>query len=73
MASKTKNYFAMKYVRGGELFNKSGYDGEKVDIWSCGMILFVLLACYLPFHDTNLMEMYKKISKGVFKYPEYFP
>uniref|UniRef100_M1CJG5 non-specific serine/threonine protein kinase n=1 Tax=Solanum tuberosum TaxID=4113 RepID=M1CJG5_SOLTU len=56
-----------------EVINKRGYDGEKADIWSCGMILFVLLAGYLPFHDTNLMEMYKKISKGIFKCPEYFP
>ncbi|KAH0684388.1 hypothetical protein KY290_023112 [Solanum tuberosum] len=56
-----------------EVINKRGYDGEKADIWSCGVILFVLLAGYLPFHDTNLMEMYKKISKGIFKCPEYFP
>ncbi|XP_049394052.1 CBL-interacting protein kinase 5-like isoform X2 [Solanum stenotomum] len=56
-----------------EVINKRGYDSEKADIWSCGVILFVLLAGYLPFHDTNLMEMYKKISKGIFKCPEYFP
>ncbi|TMX02689.1 hypothetical protein EJD97_020425 [Solanum chilense] len=56
-----------------EVINKRGYDGEKADIWSCGVILFVLLAGYLPFHDTNLMEMYKKITKGIFKCPEYFP
>ncbi|CDO96812.1 unnamed protein product [Coffea canephora] len=56
-----------------EVINKKGYDGEKADIWSCGVILFVLLAGYLPFHDTNLMEMYKKISRGEFKCPQWFP
>ncbi|XP_024982967.1 CBL-interacting serine/threonine-protein kinase 20-like [Cynara cardunculus var. scolymus] len=56
-----------------EVINKKGYDGEKADIWSCGVILFVLLAAYLPFHDNNLMEMYKKISKGDFKCPQWFP
>ncbi|PHT49345.1 hypothetical protein CQW23_09092 [Capsicum baccatum] len=56
-----------------EIINKRGYDGEKADIWSCGVILFVLLAGYLPFHDANLMGMYKKISKGEFKCPEHFP
>lgn len=56
-----------------EVINKRGYDGEKADIWSCGVILFVLLAGYLPFHDTNLMEMYRKISKGEFKCPQWFP
>ncbi|XP_027111948.1 CBL-interacting serine/threonine-protein kinase 20 [Coffea eugenioides] len=56
-----------------EVINKKGYDGEKADIWSCGVILFVLLAGYLPFHDTNLMDMYKKISRGEFKCPQWFP
>lgn len=56
-----------------EVINKRGYDGEKADVWSCGVILFVLLAGYLPFHDSNLMEMYRKISKGEFKCPQWFP
>ncbi|XP_060216651.1 CBL-interacting serine/threonine-protein kinase 11-like isoform X2 [Lycium barbarum] len=47
-----------------EILTKKGYDGEKVDIWSCGIILFVLNAGYLPFNDPNLMVMYKKIYKG---------
>ncbi|KAL4395071.1 hypothetical protein AHAS_Ahas02G0215300 [Arachis hypogaea] len=28
---------------------------------------------YLPFRDSNLMEMYKKIGKGQFKFPSWFP
>ncbi|KAG6603543.1 CBL-interacting protein kinase 18, partial [Cucurbita argyrosperma subsp. sororia] len=55
-----------------EVINRRGYDGCKADIWSCGVILFVLLAGYLPFHDSNLMEMYKKIGKGEFKFPNWF-
>ncbi|CAN4084227.1 unnamed protein product [Withania somnifera] len=55
-----------------EVIHKRGYDGEKADIWSCGVVLFVLLAGYLPFQDQNLMEMYKKISKGEFKCPQWF-
>jgi 5'-AMP-activated protein kinase catalytic alpha subunit len=56
-----------------EVINRRGYDGAKADIWSCGVILFVLLAGYLPFHDSNLMEMYRKIGKAEFKYPNWFP
>ncbi|GFQ05327.1 cbl-interacting protein kinase 2 [Phtheirospermum japonicum] len=56
-----------------EVISRKGYDGAKADIWSCGVILFVLLAGYLPFHDSNLMEMYRKISKGEFKCPNWFP
>eukprot|EP01018_Ginkgo_biloba_P006950 Gb_10015 [translate_table: standard] len=56
-----------------EVIVKKGYDGAKADIWSCGVILFVLMAGYLPFHDANLMAMYKKIYKGEFKCPPWFP
>lgn len=56
-----------------EVIHKKGYDGEKADIWSCGVILFVLLAGYLPFSDANLMVMYRKITKGEFKCPQWFP
>ncbi|KAF8396024.1 hypothetical protein HHK36_017636 [Tetracentron sinense] len=55
-----------------EVINRKGYDGAKADTWSCGVILFVLMAGYLPFHDSNLMEMYRKIGKGVFKCPNWF-
>ncbi|XP_050205447.1 CBL-interacting protein kinase 2-like [Mercurialis annua] len=55
-----------------EVINRKGYDGAKADIWSCGVILYVLLAGFLPFHDTNLMEMYRKIGKAEFKFPNWF-
>lgn len=56
-----------------EVIDQKGYDGAKSDIWSCGVVLFVLLAGFLPFHDSNLMEMYRKITMGKFKYPISFP
>lgn len=56
-----------------EVISRKGYDGAKADIWSCGVILFVLMAGYLPFHDSNLMEMYRKIAKAEFKCPCWFP
>ncbi|XP_059462395.1 CBL-interacting protein kinase 2-like [Corylus avellana] len=55
-----------------EVINRKGYDGCKADIWSCGVVLYVLMAGYLPFHDSNLMEMYRKIGKGEFKFPNWF-
>ncbi|KAA8539505.1 hypothetical protein F0562_026197 [Nyssa sinensis] len=56
-----------------EVISRRGYDGAKADIWSCGVILFVLLAGYLPFHDSNLMEMYRKIIEAEYKCPNWFP
>lgn len=55
-----------------EVIGKKGYDGSKADIWSCGVILYVLLAGYLPFQDDNIVSMYKKIYRGDFKCPPWF-
>ncbi|XP_031281916.1 CBL-interacting serine/threonine-protein kinase 12-like [Pistacia vera] len=55
-----------------EVLGRKGYEAAKVDIWSCGVILFVLMAGYLPFHDQNIMAMYKKIYKGEFRCPRWF-
>ncbi|KAK7844666.1 cbl-interacting serine/threonine-protein kinase 11 [Quercus suber] len=54
-----------------EILAKKGYDGAKVDVWSCGVILFVLNAGYLPFNDPNLMVMYRKIYNGEFRCPKW--
>ncbi|KAK6935648.1 NAF domain [Dillenia turbinata] len=55
-----------------EVINRRGYNGAKADIYSCGGNMHVLLAAYLPFHDSNLMEMYRKIGKAEFKCPNWF-
>jgi serine/threonine protein kinase len=39
-----------------------GYDCMATDVWSCGIILFVLMAGYLPFDDANLIRLYKLVS-----------
>ncbi|KAJ8528150.1 hypothetical protein K7X08_021842 [Anisodus acutangulus] len=55
-----------------EVIGKNGYNGATADIWSCGVILYVLLAGFLPFQDDNIMAMYKKIHKGDFRCPPWF-
>ncbi|GAV83655.1 Pkinase domain-containing protein/NAF domain-containing protein [Cephalotus follicularis] len=55
-----------------EVLRKKGYDGSKADIWSCGVILYVLLAGFLPFQDANLMNMYRKVFKADFEFPPWF-
>ncbi|KAK1581176.1 hypothetical protein Q3G72_003806 [Acer saccharum] len=42
-----------------EVFSKKGYDGAKSDIWSCGIVLYVLLSGYLPFQHENVMKIFK--------------
>lgn len=53
--------------------HKEGYNGSKVDAWSCGIILFALLAGYLPFYDENTKVLYRMIQKDDVKFPRRFP
>lgn len=40
------------------------YEGLKIDIWSCGIILFAMVCGYLPFEDENVSTLYKKVLDG---------
>eukprot|EP00002_Diphylleia_rotans_P033988 TRINITY_DN7278_c0_g1_i10.p1 TRINITY_DN7278_c0_g1~~TRINITY_DN7278_c0_g1_i10.p1 ORF type:complete len:378 (+),score=75.13 TRINITY_DN7278_c0_g1_i10:200-1333(+) len=62
----TPNYVAP------EVLSDDGYDGFTSDIWSCGVILYVFLAGFLPFEDTNTEELFRKIKRAEFKYPPWF-
>ncbi|XP_019084752.1 PREDICTED: pentatricopeptide repeat-containing protein At5g21222 [Camelina sativa] len=62
-ACGTPNYAAPKVL------TDQDYDGAKADLLSCGVILFVLLAGYLPFEDSSLTTLYKKISSAEFSFP----
>ncbi|KAK9916463.1 hypothetical protein WJX75_002871 [Coccomyxa subellipsoidea] len=43
--------------------NRTGYS-EAVDMWSAGVIIFILLAGYAPFDDDNDVALYQKIRRG---------
>lgn len=51
----------MLCIIGKQVLSSKGYDGAAADVWSCGVILYVLMAGYLPFDETNLATLYKKV------------
>lgn len=54
-----------------EVLQNRGYDGSLSDLWSCGVILYVMLVGCLPFDDRNLVVLYQKIFKGDCQIPKW--
>ncbi|XP_052823862.1 calcium/calmodulin-dependent protein kinase type II alpha chain isoform X2 [Octopus bimaculoides] len=51
-----------------EVLRKDPY-GKPVDIWACGVILYILLVGYPPFWDEDQHRLYAQIKAGAYDYP----
>lgn len=63
----TPNYAAPEVVSG------KLYSGKEADVWSCGVVLFTMLAGGLPFDDPYVNILFKKIQSASYQMPSFVP
>ncbi|KAJ3335192.1 protein kinase, AMP-activated, alpha 2 catalytic subunit, partial [Kappamyces sp. JEL0680] len=54
-----------------EVISGKLYAGPEIDVWSCGVILYVMLCGQLPFDDDHIPTLFKKINSGIFRLPSF--
>ncbi|KAG0665774.1 Protein kinase [Maudiozyma exigua] len=54
-----------------EVISGKLYAGPEVDVWSCGVILYVMLCRRLPFDDDSIPVLFKNISNGIYTLPKF--
>ncbi|GKT90949.1 CAMK/CAMKL/AMPK protein kinase [Colletotrichum tofieldiae] len=70
---KTPNEIIMvlEYAGAPEVIGGKLYAGPEVDVWSCGVILYVLLVGRLPFDDEHIPSLFAKIARGTYSIPQW--
>ena len=61
----TPSYMAPEIVRRIE------YEGKPVDCWSLGVVLYALVCGCFPFSAKSYPDLYKKVMRGQFRYPDH--
>eukprot|EP01025_Chloroclados_australasicus_P014307 TRINITY_DN166_c1_g1_i2.p1 TRINITY_DN166_c1_g1~~TRINITY_DN166_c1_g1_i2.p1 ORF type:complete len:489 (-),score=39.73 TRINITY_DN166_c1_g1_i2:362-1828(-) len=62
----TPNYVAPEVLR------RKGYKGAPADVWSLGVVLYVITAAALPFDEPNVQLLFRSILRGQFDLPHHF-
>eukprot|EP01059_Diplonema_ambulator_P032536 TRINITY_DN641_c1_g1_i1.p1 TRINITY_DN641_c1_g1~~TRINITY_DN641_c1_g1_i1.p1 ORF type:complete len:428 (+),score=80.81 TRINITY_DN641_c1_g1_i1:39-1322(+) len=64
----TPNYVAPEVLNA----NQQGYNGLAADVWSCGILLYVMLAGMLPFEHGDIDVLFKLIETCDYLTPQWF-
>ncbi|SMN21118.1 similar to Saccharomyces cerevisiae YDR122W KIN1 Serine/threonine protein kinase involved in regulation of exocytosis [Maudiozyma saulgeensis] len=69
--SLLKTYCGSLYFAAPELLCATPYIGPEIDIWSFGVIIYVLVCGKVPFDDSDSHKLHQKIKRGKFTYPDF--
>lgn len=69
-SDKLRTFCGSLYFAAPELLRGIYYTGPEIDIWSLGIILYVLVCGKVPFDDKSLTALHEKIKSGNFELPE---
>ena len=64
-----KTFCGSLYFAAPELLQAKAYTGPEVDVWSFGIVLYVLVCGKVPFDDQSMPQLHAKIKRGVVEYP----
>ncbi|GAB7348608.1 hypothetical protein MBLNU459_g6989t1 [Dothideomycetes sp. NU459] len=67
--SVLKTFCGSLYFAAPELLQAKAYTGPEVDVWSFGIVLYVLVCGKVPFDDQSMPQLHAKIKKGIVEYP----
>ena len=59
------------YFAAPELLNARVYTGPEVDVWSFGVVLYVLVCGKVPFDDQSMPVLHARIKRGLVDYPNW--
>lgn len=69
--SLLKTYCGSLYFAAPELLSAKPYTGPEVDVWSFGVVLYVLVCGKVPFDDPVVSVLHEKIKRGHVEYPSF--
>ncbi|KAL4263361.1 non-specific serine/threonine protein kinase [Pleurotus pulmonarius] len=67
--SRLSTFCGSLYFAAPELLNARVYTGPEVDVWSFGVVLYVLVCGKVPFDDQSMPALHAKIKRGLVEYP----
>lgn len=62
-------YCGSLYFAAPELLKANPYSGPEVDVWSLGVVIYVMATGSVPFDDKSMPGLHDKIKKGLVNYP----